>query len=128
MIKLSYLGLLIVGLLQWGTVMYAGAQPDFSKWGGDKGGSKGGAGRDSKWRLSIDPCTKCYLIWGQGGLDFWLRGRQPHWLRPCMYVSQYIKVEFIHEDYNTLNYGRHKPYTGIDIVMIFLLFSKWYLY
>ena len=32
-----------------------------------------------------------------------------------MYVSQnmlYSIVEFIHKDYNTLNYRRHKPYTG----------------
>ena len=34
------------------------------------------------------------------------------------------KVEFIHKDDNTLNYRRHKSYTGLDIVMIFLLFSK----
>ena len=36
-------------------------------------------------------------------------------------------VEFIHKDYNTLNYRWHKPYTG-NRFMIFLLFSKWYFY
>ena len=35
---------------------------------GSKGGSGvGGGDRDSKWRLSIDLCTKCHFIWGSRG-------------------------------------------------------------
>ena len=48
-----------------------------------------------------------------------------------MYVSQNIKellkVEFIHKDYNTLNYRRHKPYTGnrygYDFLALFRMIS-----
>ena len=67
MIKLSYLGLLIVGLLQW-------------------------------------------------GMD--------------MYVSQILKscciglVEFIHKDYKTLNFRRHKPYTSNRYCYDFLALFK----
>ena len=31
------------------------------------GGWGGGWHRDSKWRLTIDPCTKCHFIWGLKG-------------------------------------------------------------
>ena len=43
-------------------------------------GWAGGADRDSKWRLSIDLCTKCNFIGGaKGGQSFCQRGRSP----PC---------------------------------------------
>ena len=32
--------------------------------GGGSGDERGGADRDSKWRPSIDLCTKCHFIWG----------------------------------------------------------------
>ena len=64
-IKLSYLGLLIVGLLQWGTM-----------------------------------CNKI--------------------LKSCCLGL----VEFIHKDYNTLNYRRHKPYTGNIYCYDFLALFK----
>ena len=40
----------------------------------------------------------------------------------CHKILQSCIVEFIHKDYNTLNYRRHKH--NRYIVMIFLLFSK----
>ena len=50
-------------------------------------GQGGWADRDSKWRLSIDPCIRCHFIWGaQGGLAS-DRGAQvplPLRLRPWM--------------------------------------------
>ena len=57
-------------------------------------GAARGADRDSKWRLSIDPCTKFHFIWGaQGGLDFWLGGSSPPPLRPegkyCMHLKNW---------------------------------------
>ena len=45
-----------------------------------------------------------------------------------MYSSQKIKefciVEFIHKDYNTLNYRRHKPSTGNRYCYDFLALFK----
>ena len=43
-------------------------------WGVSRGR---GADRDSKWRLSIDLCTKCNFIWGQEGAEFLPGGRTP---------------------------------------------------
>ena len=42
-------------------------------------GGGGEADRDSNWRLSIHPCTKCHLIWGRGdrGNDFLTGGLSP---------------------------------------------------
>ena len=45
---------------------------------GAQGWAGGGADWDSKWRLSIDLCTKCNFIWGRGGQSF-CRGQSP----PC---------------------------------------------
>ena len=67
MIKLSYLGLLIVGFLHWGTDMYVSQ--------------------------NIKSC--------------------------CISL-----VEFIHKGYNTLNYCRHKPYTGNRYCYDFLALFK----
>ena len=47
---------------------------------GERGG--GGADWDSKWQLSIDLCTKCNFIWGQGGQSFFQGGSHP--LPPCL--------------------------------------------
>ena len=49
---------------------------------GWQGGLRGeqGADWDSKWRLSIDLCTKCNFIWGaRGGAEFLPGGQLP----PC---------------------------------------------
>ena len=57
----------------------ARAQPDFSKWGAARGAGR--TDRDSKWRHSVDPCTKWHFIRGSsrgGGLDFWLGGAQAY--------------------------------------------------
>ena len=43
---------------------------------GDSGASGGGADWHSKWRLSIDLCTKCNFIGGWGGRVS-ARGRSP---------------------------------------------------
>ena len=53
-----------------------------------------GAHQDWKWRLSIDPCTKCHFIWGAhvGRLGFWLRGPKPLWLRLLNVCRQQVKI------------------------------------
>ena len=52
---------------------------------GGSGVSGGGGGwRDSKWRLSLDLCTKCNFIWGLEEGRVSVRGRSPPvplWLR-----------------------------------------------
>ena len=55
-------------------------------------GWAGGADWDSKWRLSIDLCTKCNFIWGARGGRVSARGRSPPapfplWLRHCAWLS-----------------------------------------
>ena len=66
-------------LISWGVA-------SLSKIRGRRGG---GAGRDSNWWLSIDPCRKCHFIWWLKGMGFWLRGLKPSvpdslWLRPLL--------------------------------------------
>ena len=66
--------------VKWRLLIYENSGSDqgrsqtFQNWGGGKGCSD----RDSKWRLSINPRTKCNFIWGaKGGLGFCLlRGAQ----------------------------------------------------
>ena len=43
---------------------------------GRQWGRRGWADRDSKWWLSIDPCTKCHLMGGGGGRQ---GGRASDW-------------------------------------------------
>ena len=45
-------------------------------------GWAGGADWDSKWRLSIDLCTKCNFIWGARGAEFLPGGSCPPHLPP----------------------------------------------
>ena len=57
---------------------------------GAQGLAGGGTDWDSKWRLSIDLCTKCNFIWGREGAEFLPGGgRPPLWLR---HWQKYIKV------------------------------------
>ena len=70
-------------------VHYAGRSQTFQNEGWQGRGLRGdseGADCDSKWRLSMDLCTKCDFIWGQEGgrvsagdshpsLTLWLRHR-----------------------------------------------------
>ena len=57
----------------------SGALARLFKMKGRQGGSgvSRGADWDSKWRLSIDLCTKCNFIWGREGAEFLPGGGRP---------------------------------------------------
>ena len=46
-----------------------GRSQTFQNEGAARGLRCEGADWDSKWRLSIDLCTKCNFIWGQEGME-----------------------------------------------------------
>ena len=68
----------------------AGAQPAFSKLGLARGASEvsRGADRNSKWRLSIDLCTKFHFIWGLKGVAELLTGGSSPQPPPHVYASE----------------------------------------
>ena len=94
------------GSLEWGRGRGGSQQGGLTFRGIDEGAARGAqvgsgvADQDSKWRLSIDLCTKCRFIWGAqrgggGGLDFWLGGSNPSsplWLCLCL-LYLYLLVQ-----------------------------------
>ena len=77
-------------IISWCKMFRFGGVARLFKMRGRQGGLRGERGeadRDSKWRLSIDLCTKCNFIWGaRGGAEFLTRGGgcpppAPLWLR-----------------------------------------------